>query len=78
MENSIVQTDGNSCGVLICMNFIYLMKTKNLPTKLDYTNSDAPMLRRYMQHCIISVCENVNLLQMYENEVNSLEGASRK
>ena len=58
---SMNQTDGNSCGVFQSMNFCYLMQTGKLPSAVDFTNADAPMLRRYMQYCIVCVRENMLL-----------------
>jgi hypothetical protein len=71
---SMNQTDGNSCGVFQSMNFCYLMQTGKLPSAVDFTNADAPILRSYMQFCILCVLENMHLLQDYANQFINLEG----
>ena len=71
VPSSMNQTDGSSCGIFQCMDFCYLMQTGKLPSKSDFTNLDAPMLRRYMQFCILSVKQNVPLLQDYANQVTN-------
>ena len=37
------------------------MQTGKLPSAVDFTNADAPMLRRYMLYCIVCVRENMLL-----------------
>ena len=44
-----LQTDGTSCGILVCMAFFYLMMFSRYPTKDDYSQDDVcPRLRCFV------------------------------
>jgi len=47
------QTDGVSCGAILAVDIVHLIKYGRLATEYDYTNADMPEFRKYMQVTVI-------------------------
>ena len=77
------QTDDVSCGVILAVDIVNLIKYGRLKNKDDYTNNDMTDFRKYMQMTVI-LAKQISQIVDYDNgvtflpEINNLNEEERR